>query len=494
MRKTVNMEDVGWLSILPPLVAILLAIWSRQVYLSLLAGIFLGYLILAGGRPDTAFVYTLEGMVKVFSDEGNTRTIFFCALVGGLILLFRCSGGVQGLIAWIQKRMDKDENQNKRRRVQGYAYLLGLLIFIETSISSLTVGTVFRPLFDKMKISREKLAYLADSSSAPSSILIPINAWGAFIMGLLLAEGIDEPFKYMMIAIPFNFYPIITIVLALVVVYRGWHIGPMRIAEENIKTVHQGQHIENEDNDWMSAPADDGVTYDAKNMMIPLITMIVAMPIVLLLTGIQQADLSAYNGLEYIMMAMGAGSGSQAVLTAVVLSIVLAVTYYKAKGVLPIKRSVDVVLKGTSSLLPLALLMLLAFAIGDVCRHMGTGPFVASVVANWLNPALLPMIVFLLSCVIAFSTGTSWGTFAIMMAITIPVSQDLDADIYLTIAAVMGGGVFGDHCSPISDTTIISSLASGTNHIDHVRTQLPYALIGGGVAVILYALVGFIIT
>lgn len=310
-------------------------------------------------------------------------------------------------------------------------------------------------------------------------------------MGLLMAEGIEAPFRYMIVAIPFNFYPIITIGLALFVVLKGWHIGPMRTAESNYSISTPEASMQTED-DWMSAPAVEGIVHQARHMILPLLVMIITMPLVLLYTGSAGASSAGVEGLNWLMVAMGAGSGSQAVLIAVVLAILVAIIMYKINGIIGIRQSVDVVLKGTSALLPLALLMLLAFAIGDVCRLLGTGPFVASVVSTWLNPALLPMIVFILSGFIAFSTGTSWGTFAIMMAISIPVGQDLGADIYLIIAAVLGGGVFGDHCSPISDTTIISSLAAGTDHIDHVRTQLPYALIAGVATIMLYAIMGFV--
>jgi Na+/H+ antiporter NhaC len=180
------------------------------------------------------------------------------------------------------------------------------------------------------------------------------------------------------------------------------------------------------------------------------------------------------------------------VLTAVTLAILVSMVYYKAAGIFGVRESVDLVLKGIAGLIPLALLMLLAFAIGGLCRQLETGIYVSEVARGWLSPGLVPFLVFLVTCFIAFSTGTSWGTFAIMIPIAVPMAEQMDANVLMAIAAVMGGGVFGDHCSPISDTTILSSLASATDHIDHVKTQLPYAGLAGGVAAGLYLLLGLL--
>jgi len=487
------MDHQGILSLLPPVIAIFLAIKTRQVYLSLITGIFLGYLVLASGNPWTAFLDTLEGLVTVFADAGNTRTILFCALVGGLLILIKRSGGVEGFLQFIHHRLLK-HSDNSATKVQLIAYITGLVVFVETSISALTVGSIFKPMFDKLKISREKLAYLTDSSSAPSSILIPFNAWGAFIMGLLMADGFTDPFGAMIKALPYNFYPILTVVIAFIVIGRNWNIGPMRQAEQMAKIsegIPSGQSAELNQDDWMDTPVIPGIQPKSRNMLLPLGTMILSMPIILVYTGWEIISIEPNLSLgQKIFGAMGAGSGSKAVLTAVVLSLLVAAFLYKVSGIMRIKEWMEYTLKGSAAMLPLATLMLLAFAIGDICRLLGTGPFVASIASSWLNPALLPALVFLATSFIAFSTGTSWGTFAIMMAIALPISADLGANTSMVIAAVLGGGVFGDHCSPISDTTIISSLASGSEHIAHVRTQLPYALVAGGLSTGLYIFLG----
>ncbi|MCB0587860.1 MAG: sodium:solute symporter, partial [Phaeodactylibacter sp.] len=238
----------------------------------------------------------------------------------------------------------------------------------------------------------------------------------------------------------------------------------------------------------------EGVTPRAFNMVIPILIMVIMMPVMLATTGweaalAQKPDASI---VRQVFFAIGQGSGSTAVLIAVLTSIISAMVLYGLQGIMKMKEMVDLTLKGISGMMPLALLMMLAFAIGAVCKEMGTGPYIADVAKAWLSPSMVPFIVFLVSCFIAFSTGTSWGTFAIMISIAVPMAREMGADVYITIAAALGGGVFGDHCSPISDTTILSSMASATDHIDHVRTQLPYALTAGAGAALLYLIIGLI--
>ena len=230
----------------------------------------------------------------------------------------------------------------------------------------------------------------------------------------------------------------------------------------------------------------------ALNMIIPIATMVFMMPFMLSYTGWEAAGISnpEATGFRKIFYAIGAGSGSTSVLVAVIVAILVSMVLYKSQRIMGIKEMVDLTLKGISEMMPLALLMLFAFAIGNICKELGTGPYVAEISSAWLSPNLVPLIVFIVSCFIAFSTGTSWGTFAIMIAIAVPMAKAMDAHIYMTIAAALGGGVFGDHCSPISDTSIISSMASASDHIDHVRTQMPYALVGGGITALLYLLMG----
>lgn len=489
-------ENLGILTLLPPVVAIILAIITRQVFISLTVGIFLGYTMLAGWNPLLGFMDTLQGLVDVFADAGNTRTIMFCALVGGLIVFMQRSGGVAGFIEWVGKRLGQ-RSDGGHKQVQFFAWLTGALIFVESSISVLTVGTLYRPLFDKLGISREKLAYIADSSSAPSSILIPFNGWGAFIMGLLALEGFEQPFATMLRAMGYNFYAILALLLVPAIIWWGKDWGPMAKAEARArsgKVLSEGATpvVDTELTDINAKP---GVPARAANMIVPILVMVLFMPIMLAYTGWAGAteQLGADAGFAALLFqAIGAGSGSTAVLTAVTVSLLVCVIYYKAQGIFGVRESVDLILKGIAGLIPLALLMLLAFAIGGLCKQLETGIYVAGVAQEWLSPGLVPFLVFIVTCFIAFSTGTSWGTFAIMIPIAVPMASQMDANVLMAIAAVMGGGVFGDHCSPISDTTILSSMASATDHVDHVKTQLPYAATAGLATAVLYLVFGLI--
>jgi len=490
------MDNYGFLSILPPIVAIILALRTKQVYISLLFGIWFAWVIMSDWNFLNGTLATIEGLVDVFKSASNTRTIIFSALVGALLLFIQYSKGVEGFINRVNKLIDyfeKKQSGYSRVAVQLLALVTGLLLFVETSISSLTVGTLYRPIFDKLKIPREKLAYIADSSSAPSSILIPMNAWGAFIMGFLLTYGIENPFSMLLSSIKYNFYPILAILFVFIVIIFKKDIGPMAKAEK--RTKETGKLLNDGSKPMISETITsfkpkEGIKAKSYNMVIPLLTMVLMMPINLAYTGWGEVEKFSSFG-NHLSQAIGKGSGSSSVLYAVIASLIVAMVLYRVQGIMKIKEMVDLVLKGISELMPLALLMLLAFAIGNACIELGTGPFVANWSKDWLSPEFLPAVVFVISAFIAFSTGTSWGTFAIMLAISIPMANTHDSDLTLVIAATLGGGIFGDHCSPISDTSIISSMASASDHIDHVKTQLPYALIGGVITTILYLIMGF---
>lgn len=490
------MHEYGFWSVLPPVIAILLAIKTKQVYASLTAGIWLGWVIINDGNVFTGTMATLQGMVDTFKSDGNTRTIMFTLLVGALIAFIQKSGGVKGFIIRINNYLQKIENKkagSNRIFIQFLASITGLLIFVETNISILTVGTLYRPVFDQLKISREKLAYLADSTSAPASILIPFNAWGAFIMSLLIAQGFEQPLNALFSAFIFNFYPMLALGLVAFIIITGKDFGPMKKAEERAK--NEGKVIADGStpmisDDVLIIEPDTVITPQARNMIIPIAVMVLMMPTMLIYTGwggIENYDQGIF---ALVFEAIGNGSGSEAVLYSVTTSLFIAFILYWTTGIVKPKEMLDLGLKGMSGMLNMALLMVFAFAIGDMCKELGTGLYVADVTRSWLSPSLVPAVIFITSSFIAFSTGTSWGTFAIMIAIAVPMSESLDTNVYLAIAAALGGGVFGDHCSPISDTTIISSMASASDHIDHVKTQLPYALFAGGATVVLYLILG----
>lgn len=490
------MNDYGFLSVLPPVIAIFLALKTKQVYIALIFGIWFSWLIMNDWNLLDGTLDTVEGMVSVFKSEGNTRTIMFSALVGALLLFIQYSRGVEGFIDQLNKLILYVEQKHtgySRVIVQLLAMVTGIILFVETSISSLTVGTLYRPVFDKLKIPREKLAYIADSSSAPTSILIPFNAWGAFIMGLLITMHIENPFSVMLSSIVYNFYPILALIILFLIIISKKDFGSMAKAEKRTRLT--GKLLNDGSKPMISEvitsyEPKEGIPARAYNMIIPLLTMVAMMPVNLAFTGWEKVE-KYHSFSDHFFQAIGKGSGSASVLYAVITSLLVAMILYRVQRIMKLKEMVDLTLKGISELMPLALLMLLAFAIGDACNQLGTGEFVANFSKDWLAPEFLPALVFVISSFIAFSTGTSWGTFAIMLSISIPMAEIHGAELTLIIAATLGGGIFGDHCSPISDTTIISSMASASDHIDHVKTQLPYALLGGIITTIFYIIIGF---
>jgi Na+/H+ antiporter NhaC len=470
--------EYGWLSVIPPLFAILLAIKTRQVFLSLFLGIVVGWIIISDGNILQGIELSFQSIVDVFKDAGNTRVVIFCALVGALISLTQANGGVQGFVDFIQKK----NIVTSRRRASVFSFFVGCVVFIESSISCLVTGTIFHPIFERFKISREKLAYICDTTSSPVCILIPLNAWGAYVVSLLEKEsafgGFGDPVSLFLSTIPLNFYAILSVLFTGFIAFSYKDFGPMKKAEQ--RSEQQGKTIADGAIPMISADVGSlkpkkGIKHKSFNMIIPIAVMIVMMPVSLIITG---------NG------NLSSGSGSTAVLWSVLSAIVVAGLISLIQNILTLKEVMDYTLKGISGLVPLAILMVFAFSIGDTCRTLGTGIYVASLSKDFLNPSVIAPILFITSAFISFSTGTSWGTFAIMIPIAVPTAVYADASLPLSLAAVLSGSVFGDHCSPISDTTIVSSMASACDHIDHVRTQMPYALLIAFISAILFFLVG----
>ena len=466
--------DYGWLSILPPLVAILLAITTRQVYLSLFLGILLGWVILADWNVLAGLAHSIDALVGVFQDPGNTRVIIFCALIGALIILTQRSGGVSGFVNWVQGR----KLAHTPRGAAGMAGIIGFVIFIESSICCLVSGSVSRPLFERLRMSREKLAYILDSTSAPVCILIPLNAWGAFVIGLLESEMVEAPVQVFIRSIPLNFYAIFALLMVAFIIITFKDFGPMKKAEHRArttgKTIADGA-IPMVSEEITSMQAKEHIPHRPMNMILPVLTMMVMMPVGLYITGDGQIT---------------AGTGSLAVLWSVIAAITVAGLLPVIQRIMTVKEVFDLSLKGIGGLIPLAILMMLAFAIGDTTRELGTGAWVASIAEGFLHPTLVAAIIFVTAAFIAFSTGTSWGVFAIMVPIAVPTAMAMEVSLPLSLAAVLGGGVFGDHVSPISDTSLVSSMASASDHIDHVRTQMPYARVAAAAAVLFFVLFG----
>lgn len=471
------MESYGALSILPPLLALGMAIKTKQVFPSLLLGIWLGWTIQSGWNPVFGLVASVDAIVAVFGDRDRTLTIFLCLLIGALIAFTQYSGGMKGFV----DRVSAAGLANNRRSAGLLAWFIGFVIFVEANIGVFVSGPVSRPIFDRLRLSREKLAYLLDSTAAAKATVIPINSWGAYIIGLLAAQGLENPLRAMLSSIPFNLYALLAILGALVVALTGFDIGPMREAERRVR--EEGKFLRDGGeplvaNEVLMLEPKAGAPARASNMVVPILALVAAVLAGLYRTG--GGNLMNGDGAASVFWALGVA------LTVSALS-------YRVQGILTFGEVTEFFMKGVGGMIPIAVLLMLAFVIGDVCQDMGTGAFVAGAVEGGLPRFLIPAALFVTAGVTSFSTGTSWGTWAIMVPIGVPMIEILGLHPSLVIAAVLGGGIFGDHCSPISDSTIMSSMAAGTDHIDHVRTQLPYALGVGGVTVVAYLILGAIL-
>ena len=473
--------EYGFLTLLPPIIAIIAAVALRKVAVALLIGIFTGELILFGWNPFTAIDASLNEILTVCTDTGNLKTFLFTALMGAFVIMVEVSGGVDGFVAYLTEQSQKVKS---KRAAMLIAYVIGIIIFIDGLLSIMFTGVVTRPLIDKYKVSREKLAYICDATSAPVNAIIPLNSWGAMLMGLIAAEisaGFitGDPMTLLIQSLLFQFYSILSLIFVLFYILTGKDWGPMKRAELRVQNTgalyDEGVTPLLNDRDGIErlVPAGKGNKW---NMILPLIVLIGGTFIGLFVTG----------GGSIID-----GSGTTAILYSVIITLIFMGIIYTRQKIMTSKQFSDYLLKGVSNMINLVCLLVLAFAIGAVVKKLETGIFMASLIGDQVSGALCPAIIFVLGAVMAFATGTSWGTFSIMMPIAIPMAVAMDANILLTIGAVISGGIFGDHCSPISDTTILSSMSVGTDLFSHVKTQLPYALVTAALATVLYVVCGF---
>ena len=425
------------------------------------------------GNPLNALAAAIDGTVAVLGNPGDARVIGFALVIGALIATMERCGGVRGFVEWLERRRWVDGP----RKAEWLAWGTGVVVFIESSLTLLVAGAVSRPLFDRFRISRERLAYLIDATSAPICILIPLNAWGAFNLGLLGNTAVADPLATFVKAIPLNFYALAAVTVAALAIALGWNFGPMARAEARTRS---GKVL------WPHAqpmvdPALIGAGDDTRPagsplfMLVPIAVMVAGVPVGLYVTG--DGNLAR-------------GSGSTSVLWAVLAGLAAVWVMALAGQHRRVDELMQVSLKGAGGLLPVALILLLALALGDVTDALGTGTYVSRAVSDNVPLWLLPTLLFVVSGFAAFAIGSSWGTFAIMIPIAMPLALDLGLEPALLLGAALAGGIFGDHASPISDTTVVASMAAATDHIDHVRTQLPYALLSAGLAVAGYLLIG----
>ena len=458
---------MDFLVVLPPVVAVIIAIWKREVFLSLLSALFVSELLMLDGLFFNSLLATLDRITMVFSEAGSTRILLFSLLIGALMGLLRESGGVNAFVRWVTEK----GMANSPRQVGLLPTFTGLVVFIETNMSILTAGIVSQRLFDKFRISRARLAYIIDSTCAPVSVIILLNAWGAYILGLLEGYELKDATAVMLSTIPLNFYAILTIILVFYTVLSNRTHGRLRRFEEELHDAH-AELTESEKE--LKAEIEQQQKYPAtkvRYMLVPLFVLVAGMLFFMYYTG--GGDIMA-------------GSGSKSVLYATCFALLSCWILYRAESHFKHGEMIKIAFRGMGKLMPMVMTVLLAFALGASLKALGTGAYIASFLSESIPVYLLASLIFLCASFIAFTTGTSWGTFGIVIPIAMPLSAVTGLPPELLVSAVIGGGVFGDHCSPISDTTIISSLGAGVDHFDHVATQLPYALVAGLATTLIY--------
>lgn len=456
-----------WLSVIPPLLAIAVVLWKKEVILALVSAVVCSELLIQLTRtsestaPGGFAIASIERIVGVFGSGGNTRILVFSLLVGALLAFMRQSGGVSATVNFLVKK----GVSGSPLKARFLAFFTGVFIFIESNLSVLMAGIISRGLFDKFKMSRARLAYIIDSTSAPICILILMNGWGAYILGLIGAYDLNDSYVSILLqTIPLNFYALFTLAIVIYTITADKTHGPMKQAELKQNSVETSMELDIEPT-------------KARFMIVPLLTMSLSMVGFMFMTG---------NG------NFTDGSGSKSVLYATALACLVSYAMMISSKRFSHKEMTSLSFKGMGELLPLVVIVLFSLALGASLKELGTGAFISGLVADNLPLFLVPAVLFLAGGLMSFSTGTSWGTFAILIPIGMPLVVNLGLPAPLVLAAIMGGGIFGDHCSPISDTTAVSAVASGCDLLEHVKTQLPYALTAGGATLIAYLGMGLI--
>ena len=464
------------LAIVPPLLAILLAVITRQVVLSLFIAVFVGAVMLCGGNLwegfySTFFDYILPG----FEDTDHQRILALTTFCGGLSLLLEKNGGAQAFANAVSRGAGKT-----RRGAQVLTWLGGVFVWFSDSTNPVLVGPICRSFTDKVKVSREKLAYIVDSTTAAVPTLFPISAWGAYIIGLIAtfytSTGYNgNPQVDFASGIPYQYYTIGSILMVLIIAVTGWDYGPMKKAEERARTT--GKVVADGDTPMLSRELDTIKPKEGFKSNIILHFLIPALIVIAMTIG------------TYVIM------GSAKTLEAFVLAVAYQAIVLLIQKAFNIREMIQVATEGIKSVVSAILILSLAYCINAISKTLGTSNYVISVTESWMTPVTLLALTFAVCAFMAFFTGTSWGVYAIMIPIVMPLAFNMTGGeatnlVYATVAAVMGGGCFGDHCSPLSDTTILSSLGAGSDHLAHTKTQLPYALTVAVITCIGYTIVG----
>ena len=461
-------NDLGVLSILPPVLAIVLAFVTRNAIYSLAVACLVGVLI--SGQGPLGFS---ELMINALGNTSFSWVFLLEICIGILIAFFIRTGAIQAFTQFVAYR------QLSRKGVQLWTWVLGMFVFFSDYFSPLFVGTTMRSLTDKARISREKLAYIADSTSAPVSVIMPVTGWAIYISGLMVGMGpildAGDAMDVFIRSIPYNFYAVSAVLL--VGLFGSGLIpefGPMKTAER--RAMNEGKVLRDGAVPLIGRELTDTPMFPEikphlfLNFFLPVILIIVIVLASFVLTG-SAKTLEAYL---FVVIFLGISIRIQGI---------------------QLNDIMDTAMTGIKGIMPAIMILAFAYTINQLSKDMGTADYMVYVSRDFLTPSMLPLCTYLLAAVMAFSTGTSWGTFAIMMPIAVPVALNYSGDVltdlvYATIAAVAGGGVFGDHCSPLSDTSILASTGAASDHIDHVRTQIPYALIAAVLTGGIYLVMG----
>lgn len=497
-----EIPDFGWLSLLPPLLAIVLAFVTKQVLLSLFLGIFIGATMLNGWNPFYGFLRSLdEFIVGSLADEWNAAIIIFLLTIGGMVGVINKMGGTTAIAESLSKKIKSSKS------AQLFTWLLGVLVFFDDYANTLIVGPTMSPLTDKMKVSKEKLSYIIDSTSAPVVGIALISTWVGYEIGVIRnvyqSLGIEANYYQVFLStIPYNYYCIFSIIFVLLIILFQRDYSSMYEAEKRSRLT--GKLVADDAkpmaSDEMSGmKLKKGIKLKVSNAVVPILTLVIVAFVGLWYNGYLalEGTVSPFT-MDGMRECFGEADSSIVLLWASFASSIVAIIMALVQKILNLDEVFDAWVDGAKSMVMACMILVLAWTLGGVTKSVGTANFLVRVVSEKIPYGILPIIVFIISGIISFATGTAWGTMAIVIPLAVPLAEGFilnsGADpslIIVTLGTVMSGAIFGDHCSPISDTTIMSSTASGADHLHHVGTQMPYAITVGIVSAICYILAGF---
>ena len=465
-------------ALVPPVVAIALALITKEVYSSLFLGILVGGLFYSGFSFEGTIVHIFQdGVVSVLSDSYNVGILIFLVILGVIVCLMNKAGGSAAFGRWAS------EHIKTRTGAQLATVALGVLIFIDDYFNCLTVGSVMRPVTDKHNISRAKLAYLIDATAAPICIIAPISSWAAAVTGFV--EG-EDGLALFISAIPYNFYALLTIVMMVTIAILNIDFGSMKVHEDNAKN---GDLFTTPDRPYGDGEDETVVgNGTVKDLVIPILALIVCCVIGMIWTG-------GFFAGENFVTAFSNSDASVGLAVGSAFALVITIALYVSRKVLGFKECMDCIPEGFKAMVPAIMILTFAWTLKAMTDSLGAAEFVAAIIKGGASGIvnLLPAIIFLVGCFLAFATGTSWGTFGILIPIVVDAFQATNPTLMtIAISACMAGAVCGDHCSPISDTTIMASAGAQCNHVNHVSTQLPYAVSVAAISFITYIVAGFV--